>query len=111
MIISFFFFQEASHDEKEAEKGQSSEKPNILGEGGTTGDFPPDTSVVFATLEVCLCAIVRHIPVLNPSSVSTGFQPPTHLTKMGTGTFDLISGVMVLMVDLVSLCSPVGKFL
>ncbi|KAH9496165.1 HEAT repeat-containing protein 5B [Bulinus truncatus] len=89
-------------------KDQSSENQNIIGEGGTNGEFPPQTSVVFATLEVCLCAIVRHIPALNPSSNGSGFQPPTHLTKMGAETFDLIAKIMVLMVDLLDLCSPVG---
>ncbi|XP_012940846.1 HEAT repeat-containing protein 5B [Aplysia californica] len=78
------------------------------GEGGSNGDFPSQTSVVFATLEVCLCAIVRHIPALNPSSGSTGFQPPTHLTRMGSATFDLVARVMKLMMELLDLCSPVG---
>lgn len=83
-------------------------KTDVWGEGGENGDFPADSSIVFATLEVCLCAIVRHIPALNPSSTTTGFQPPTHLAKMGTDTYDLIATVMFLMIDLLDLCSPMG---
>ena len=82
----------------------------VLGEGGSTGDFPVNTSVVFAALEVCLCAIVRHIPALNPSAGTTGFQPPTHLTKMSSETFELIAAVMELMTDLLGLCSPTGEY-
>ncbi|CAG5124111.1 unnamed protein product, partial [Candidula unifasciata] len=100
--------KESPHEEREKE--QSFEKPNtVIGEGGLTGDFPPETSIVFATLEACLCAIVKHLPALNPSSMSTGFQPPAHLSKFGSETFDLIADVMTLMVDLVELCSPVGS--
>lgn len=103
-----YLSQESPHEEEEKE--QSCEKPStVIGEGGITGDFPPETSVVFATLEACLCAIVKHLPALNPSSMSTGFQPPAHMSKFGSSTFDLIADVMVLMVDLVELCSPIGK--
>ncbi|KAI8784582.1 HEAT repeat-containing protein 5B-like isoform X1 [Biomphalaria glabrata] len=96
-------------EDKETAKEQSTDNQSIfMGEGGTNGEFPVETSVVFATLEVCLCAIVRHIPALNPSSTVTGFQLPTHLTKLGAETFDLIAKTMALMVDLLDLCSPTG---
>ncbi|PVD26321.1 hypothetical protein C0Q70_13992 [Pomacea canaliculata] len=78
------------------------------GEGGTTGDFLVDRSVVFATLEVCLCALVRHIPALNPSAPGTGFQIPTHQTRLSEATFALLSSVVLLMPDLMHLCSPMG---
>lgn len=99
-----------SADEK-ATNGTSdaqNEETKTSGEGGLNGDFPMDTSVVFATLEICLCTIVRHIPALNPSSTSIGFQAPTHLTKMSPATFDLIARVIEIMVDLLDLCSCVG---
>ncbi|XP_059157278.1 HEAT repeat-containing protein 5B-like isoform X2 [Physella acuta] len=99
----------AAKESLEIQKAKTKEnKTDIWGEGGETGEFPADTSIVFATLEVCLCAIVRHIPALNPSSTATGFQPPTHLAKMGTDTYDLIASVMFLMIDLLDLCSPMG---
>lgn len=107
----YFDFQvkkskESSQDETQKDCNEKESTP--LGEGGSTGDFPVNTSVVFAALEVCLCAIVRHIPALNPSASTTGFQPPTHLTQMSTSSFELISSVMELMTDLLDLCSPTG---
>ncbi|CAL1542615.1 unnamed protein product [Lymnaea stagnalis] len=99
---------EPKQEQGTAHEQLSLKQNGLLGEGGTSGEFPAETSVVFATLEVCLCTIVRHIPALNPSSNATGFQPPTHLTKMGNDTFELIASVMELMVDLLDLCSPIG---
>lgn len=78
------------------------------GEGGTTGDFVTERSIVFATLEVCLCALVRHLPALKPAAPSTGFQVPTYQTRLPEVTFPLLSSVVLLMPDLMHLCSPMG---
>ena len=44
-----------------------------IGEGGAGGDeMEAGKSVVFATLEVCLCALLRQIPALNPQAPQTG---------------------------------------
>ena len=44
-----------------------------VGEGGANGDeMEAGKSVVFATLEVCLCALLRQIPALNPQAPQTG---------------------------------------
>ena len=44
-----------------------------VGEGGAGGDeMEAGKSVVFATLEVCLCALLRQIPALNPQAPQTG---------------------------------------
>ncbi|KAK3093785.1 hypothetical protein FSP39_020183 [Pinctada imbricata] len=79
-----------------------------LGEGGETGEIDTNTSVVYAALEVCLCVISRQIPALNPSSPSTGFQVPTHLTKMSDKCCEVISGIVLVMAELPALCSPQG---
>ncbi|XP_076463435.1 HEAT repeat-containing protein 5B-like isoform X2 [Babylonia areolata] len=81
---------------------------DAAGEGGTTGDFVVERSVVFATLEVCLCALVRHLPALNPAAASTGFQVPTNLSRLPDSAFALLSSVVLLMPDLMQLCSPMG---
>ncbi|KAK7105011.1 hypothetical protein V1264_019636 [Littorina saxatilis] len=86
----------------------SSAPDAALGEGGTTGDFQMERSVVFATLEVCLCGLVRHLPALNPAAPSTGFQVPTNLSRLSDTTFALLSSVVLLMPDLMHLCSPMG---
>ena len=48
-----------------------------VGEGGANGDeMEAGKSVVFATLEVCLCALLRQIPALNPQAPQTGIFHP-----------------------------------
>lgn len=82
----------------------------VLGDGGESGEFIPEKSVVFATLEVCLCVISRQIPALNPSAPSTGFQIPTRLTKMSEETCQLIANIILILPDLPNLCSPAGLY-
>ncbi|KAJ8308625.1 hypothetical protein KUTeg_013499 [Tegillarca granosa] len=81
----------------------------VLGDGGESGEFIPEKSVVFATLEVCLCVISKQIPALNPSAPSTGFQIPTRLTKMSEETCQLIADIILILPDLPNLCSPAGS--
>ncbi|XP_067680006.1 HEAT repeat-containing protein 5B-like isoform X1 [Haliotis asinina] len=80
----------------------------VAGEGGESGDIEPGKSVVFASLEVCLCVLVRQIPAMNPSAPTTGFQVPTHLLKLSEESGTLIASVIQVMADLPSLCSPTG---
>ncbi|KAK7506949.1 hypothetical protein BaRGS_00001800 [Batillaria attramentaria] len=97
---------ESSTDSMDTTDSSAADTAN--GEGGTTGDFVIERSIVFATLEVCLCALVRHLPALNPAAPSTGFQVPTHQTRLPETTFPLLSSVVLLMPDLMHLCSPMG---
>ena len=83
----------------------------VLGEGGDSGEIVMGKSVVYATLEVCLCVLVRQIPALNPTAANTGFQVPTHLTKMTDEACQMISSVVLVMVELPNLCSPAGKLI
>ena len=80
----------------------------VIGEGGESGDIIPGKSVVFATLEVCLCVLVRQIPALNTSLPSTGFQTPTQQMKISEESNQLISTALLVMSDLPALCSPAG---
>ena len=82
-----------------------------LGEGGQSGTIVPGKSMVFATLEVCLCVISKHIPALNPSAPSTGFQVPTRLTKISDESCQLLASVITMMSELPNLCSPAGLYL
>ncbi|XP_052827932.1 HEAT repeat-containing protein 5B [Octopus bimaculoides] len=81
----------------------------VIGEGGESGEIIKGKSVVYATLEVCLCVLVRQIPALNPTAANTGFQVPTHLTKMTDEACQLISSVVLVMAELPNLCSPAGS--
>lgn len=93
-----------------AEKNSDGVKKNVpVGEGGLEGDFEQEKSVVFATLEVCLCVISKQIPALKPAVPSTGFQIPSRLTKLSDEICYLIATVVRIMADLPDLCSPAGE--
>ena len=69
--VSFQSFHPLGESIENKEKSEN-EKENLdwdsdIGEGGTSGEVVPGKSVVFATLEVCLCILVRQLPALNPS--------------------------------------------
>ncbi|CAH1791410.1 unnamed protein product [Owenia fusiformis] len=83
------------------------EKP-VLGDGGSTGEIIPGKSAVFAALEVCLCVLIRQIPVLNPSLPNTGFQTTTRQVKLTEDGSKLVSSALTVMADLPQLCSPKG---
>ena len=80
----------------------------MIGEGGESGDIIPGKSVVFATLEVCLCVLVRQLPGLNPSLPSTGFAPSRTLLRPTPESTQLVSLALQIIVDLPPLCSPKG---
>ena len=62
---------------------------DLLGEGGDDGHIEPGRSVVFATLEVCLCVLVRHYPDLSPRAAS-------------------INSVMAMQVQFIYVCTVQG---
>ena len=92
------------------EDGEDKPAKNCLvtiGEGGDSGDIIPGKSLVFASLEVCLCVLVRHLPALNPAI------PGAHHTQSRNRLTDdacqLISNVLQLMTQLPPLCSHAGQ--
>lgn len=81
-----------------------------IGDGGESGNIIPGKSVVFATLEVCLCVLVRHMPALNPAIPSTGFQISSlRQAAFSDATCQLLATTLQIMTDLPLLCSPAGK--
>ncbi|XP_050406917.2 HEAT repeat-containing protein 5B isoform X1 [Patella vulgata] len=79
-----------------------------IGEGSDSGDILPEKSIVFATLEVCLCVMVRQVPALNPSAPTTGFQIPTNLNKLTDESISLMGSSITVMCGLPTLCTPQG---
>lgn len=76
---------------------------DLLGEGGETGELPTESSLVFAALEVCLCALVGQLPALSPSSTLP--QRPSH------GISDaVVASTLSILQLLPQLCSPQGNF-
>lgn len=85
--------------------------PVDIGDGGESGHIVPGKSVAFATLEVCLCVLVRHMPALNPSIPTTGFQISSlRQTAFSEATNQLLAAALQIMTDLPMLCSPSGEF-
>ncbi len=79
-----------------------------IGEGGDSGDIIAGKSLVFATLEVVLCVLVRHIPGINPSLPSAK-SPNLRPHRLSEEACQLVSTVLNVMVDLPPLCSHSGK--
>ncbi|XP_038071477.1 HEAT repeat-containing protein 5B-like [Patiria miniata] len=78
-------------------------------EGGESGDIVPGNSVVFATLEVCLCLLVRQLPALNPTASSAIIQSYAKNAGLSEEASVLISTTVAIMAGLPELCSPTGS--
>lgn len=80
-----------------------------FGEGKDTGGLIPGKSLVFATLEMCVCILVRQLPQLNPkitgSPRSTFSGKPQLLSESGSR---LVSAALALLADVPAICSPEG---
>lgn len=80
----------------------------LLGEGGSTGELVPGQSLVFATLEVCLCLLVHQIPALNPSPSAATILCSPHCLQPNEESGKLIASALGTMENLPKLCSPQG---
>ena len=87
---------------------------DLLGEGGDDGHLEPGRSVVFATLEVCLCVLVRHYPDLSPraASINSVMAMQAKSRMKGRRLTDeqsrLVSSALSSLAALPALCSPLG---
>jgi len=83
--------------------------PSSVGDGCESGEIVPGKSVVFASLEVCLCALVRHLPSLNPSlPAASVLASSARQTTFNDTTYQLLASTLLTMAELPSLCSPAG---
>uniref|UniRef100_A0A452GSW0 HEAT repeat-containing protein 5A n=1 Tax=Gopherus agassizii TaxID=38772 RepID=A0A452GSW0_9SAUR len=79
------------------------------GEGKDTGGLVPGKSLVFATLELCVCILVRQLPQLNPKvtgSPALKAGKPQLLSESGSR---LVAAALVILSDIPSVCSPEGS--
>ncbi|XP_060243460.1 HEAT repeat-containing protein 5A isoform X2 [Meriones unguiculatus] len=89
----------------------ASEKETLpeFGEGKDTGGLVPGKSLVFATLELCVCILVRQLPELNPKLTGgprvKASQPQT-LSEEGSG---LVAAALGILAELPAVCSPEGS--
>nr|XP_015097483.1 HEAT repeat-containing protein 5A isoform X2 [Vicugna pacos] len=80
-----------------------------FGEGKDTGGLVPGKSLVFATLELCVCILVRQLPELNPKltgSPGVKAAKPQLLSEDGSR---LVSAALVILSELPAVCSPEGS--
>ncbi|XP_045864857.1 HEAT repeat-containing protein 5A isoform X8 [Meles meles] len=80
-----------------------------FGEGKDTGGLVPGKSLVFATLELCVCILVRQLPELNPKltgSPGVKAAKPQVLSEDGSR---LVSAALVILSELPAVCSPEGS--
>ncbi|XP_063116609.1 HEAT repeat-containing protein 5A isoform X3 [Cavia porcellus] len=80
-----------------------------FGEGKDTGGLVPGKSLVFATLELCVCILVRQLPELNPKLTGApGVRAikPQILSEEGS---QLVSAALVILSELPAVCSPEGS--
>ncbi|NWS14930.1 HTR5A protein, partial [Pachyramphus minor] len=80
-----------------------------FGEGKDTGGLVPGKSLVFATLELCVCILVRQLPQLNPKlTCSPAVQPGKHVLLSEDGS-RLVAAALVILSDVPTICSPEGS--
>ncbi|XP_011823026.1 HEAT repeat-containing protein 5B isoform X1 [Papio anubis] len=89
------------------EDDMEKEACTVLGEGGDSGGLIPGKSLVFATMELLMFILVRHMPHLS-TKVS---DSPSHIatkTRLSEESARLVAATVTILSDLPSLCSPAG---
>lgn len=93
---------------------EDSPELDLLGEGGEDGKIEIGKSVVFATLEVCLCVLVRHYPELSHRASSlksvVAMQAKSRLKgrHFTEEQGHLIAMALTSLSSIPDLCSPLG---
>uniref|UniRef100_A0A670I8P6 HEAT repeat-containing protein 5A n=1 Tax=Podarcis muralis TaxID=64176 RepID=A0A670I8P6_PODMU len=99
------------HVKEKRRSAEAEEKETLpeFGEGKDTGGLIPGKSLVFATLEMCVCILVRQLPQLNPKITgSPGITSgkPQLLSENGSR---LVSVALGILSDVPAVCSPEGS--
>ncbi|KAJ8777084.1 hypothetical protein J1605_014864 [Eschrichtius robustus] len=80
-----------------------------FGEGKDTGGLVPGKSLVFATLELCVCILVRQLPELNPKLTGSPGIKATKPQMLSEDGSRLVSAALVILSELPAVCSPEGS--
>ncbi|XP_058396741.1 HEAT repeat-containing protein 5A isoform X4 [Diceros bicornis minor] len=80
-----------------------------FGEGKDTGGLVPGKSLVFATLELCVCILVRQLPELNPKLTGSPGVKATKPQMLSEDGSRLVSAALVILAELPAVCSPEGS--
>ncbi|KAM5293389.1 HEAT repeat-containing protein 5B [Ctenodactylus gundi] len=79
----------------------------VLGEGGDSGGLTPGKSLVFATMELLMFILVRHMPHLSTKMSDSPSHTATK-TQLSEESARLVAATVTILSDLPSLCSPAG---
>ncbi|XP_078491480.1 HEAT repeat-containing protein 5B-like [Ciona intestinalis] len=77
-------------------------------EGGEDGSIEAGRSLVFASLEICMCVLVRKMPSVNPTFRTTSGDYQPKRGPLPTEGATLVSTALNLLTDVLDLCSPRG---
>ncbi|XP_077628838.1 HEAT repeat-containing protein 5A isoform X5 [Crocuta crocuta] len=80
-----------------------------FGEGKDTGGLVPGKSLVFATLELCVCILVRQLPELNPKLTGSPGVKATKPQVLSEDGSRLVTAALVILSELPAVCSPEGS--
>ncbi|XP_053450878.1 HEAT repeat-containing protein 5A isoform X3 [Nycticebus coucang] len=80
-----------------------------FGEGKDTGGLVPGKSLVFATLELCVCILVRQLPELNPKLTGSPGVKATKPQMLSEDGSRLVAAALVILSELPAVCSPEGS--
>ncbi|XP_038612606.1 HEAT repeat-containing protein 5A isoform X2 [Tachyglossus aculeatus] len=80
-----------------------------FGEGKDTGGLVPGKSLVFATLELCVCILVRQLPELNPKLTGSPGMKAAKPQMLSDDGSKLVSAALMILSDLPAVCSPEGS--
>ncbi|MFH4982824.1 hypothetical protein AB6A40_009533 [Gnathostoma spinigerum] len=103
-----------SREFKDIENGNVEVVDNEVGYNGNEGTkdgFEPQKSLVFASLEVCLCLLVRQMPQINSALMKSKSVAPLHYRKysrLPVEANDLIKLSISALIQIPSLCSSTG---
>uniref|UniRef100_A0A8C3GDW1 HEAT repeat containing 5A n=1 Tax=Cairina moschata TaxID=8855 RepID=A0A8C3GDW1_CAIMO len=108
-VVRLILFAAQEHVKEKRRSAEEKETLPEFGEGKDTGGLVPGKSLVFATLELCVCILVRQLPQLNPKlTCSPAVQSGKHLLLSEDGS-RLVSAALVILSDVPAICSPEGS--
>ncbi|KAJ6667356.1 hypothetical protein lerEdw1_017334 [Lerista edwardsae] len=110
--ILFAAQEHVKEKRRSAEVDDGAEEKETLpefGEGKDTGGLVPGKSLVFATLETCVCILVRQLPQLNPKITGTPRSTAGKPQLLPENGSRLVSAALALLADVPAICSPEGS--
>lgn len=92
-------------------KDEEVEKESVpsLGEGGDTGELVPGKSLVFASMELLVFILVRHLPQLNTKVKESPSHAALRPQRLPEESARLVANTVSILAELPSLCTPAGS--